>query len=168
MSNLFQLILDLLQRIFFTDIKKPVVPPIAPTPPAPPMNQVSPTPPPPAPSKLLNAIIEVESGGDDYAEGDKTLANHAYGALQIRQGVCDQVNAKFGTKYRSQDCLGHREVSVDIWNKYWEVFTFLVTDEDKAKAWNGGPYWKKIYHATGYERYSEAIDAYWAKVQKYL
>jgi hypothetical protein len=110
----------------------------------------------------------VESGGDDNAEGDKTLAAHAYGCLQIRQGVCDSVNAKFGTTYVSQDCLGNRKVSTDIWNKYWQVFTFLVSDEDRAKGWNGGPYWKRIYNAPGYEKYSANIDEYWIKVQKYL
>lgn len=117
---------------------------------------------------LLNAIIQVESGGDDNAEGDLHLENHAYGCLQIRQGVCDDVNTKFNTIYKSQDCLGNRAVSVDIWNKYWQVFTFLISDEDRAKAWNGGAYWQKIYKTPGHEEYSANIDEYWIKVQKYL
>lgn len=117
---------------------------------------------------LLNAIIQVESGGDDNAEGDKTLENHAYGCIQIRQGVCDQVNAKFGTTYKAQDCLGNRAVSVDIWNKYWSVFPLMITDQDKAFSWNGGIGWKQLYNEPDHEVYTNNLNEYWNKVQKYL
>ena len=172
MSKFILNILSWIKTTFFEkDILQPVVAPVAPvvTPPVP-----APVAPPTPPSReidypiLFNAIMMVESGGDDNAEGDKTLANHAYGCLQIRQGVCDQVNAKFGIDYISSDCLGQRGNSIDIWNKYWKIFTFLATDEDKAKGWNGGPYWKNIYDKPGYNQYSENINNYWTKVQKYL
>jgi hypothetical protein len=121
---------------------------------------------------LLAAQINVESGGDDNAEGDLGLTDHAYGCLQIRQGVVDQVNAKLGTHYRSQDCLGNRNLSVKIWTTYWTIFPELVTNEDKAKAWNGGPGWKRIYNlvnkSVAQQHYCDAIDAYWEKVKAKL
>lgn len=125
-----------------------------------------------APKSILDVLIQVESGGDDMAEGDKTLTNHAYGCLQIRQGVCDAVNEKFGTNYKAENCLGHRQVSLDIWEKYWQVFPLIVTDEDKARSWNGGPAWKKIYYADNKTpaqiNYCNNLDTYWSKVKKLL
>ena len=117
---------------------------------------------------LIDAEIQVESGGNDMAEGDMTLPDHAYGCLQIRQGVVDQVNAKLGTQHKSQDCLGNRALSLLIWNTYWTIFTDMVSDEDKAKAWNGGPGWKALYSKVGYEKYTAELDAYWAKVKSYM
>ncbi len=113
---------------------------------------------------LVQAMIHVESQGNDYAVGDLNLKDHAYGCLQIRQGVVDQVNAKYGTKYRSQDCLGNRYLSLGIFDNYWKIFTDMDTDEERARAWNGGPGWKNIYKKPGYETYSKNIDAYWSKV----
>lgn len=114
---------------------------------------------------LIDAMISVESQGNDWAVGDINLPDHAYGCLQIRQGVVDQINVKFGTKYKSQDCLGNRYLSLGMFDQYWKVFPQLTTDEEKAKAWNGGPGWETIYKKTGYEKYSNNIDAYWKKVQ---
>lgn len=124
------------------------------------------------PYSLLDALIKVESGGNDLAEGDTTLTNHAYGCLQIRQGVCDDVNQFFGTDFRSQDCLGNRLVSLDIWNKYWKVFPNILTDEDRARTWNGGPGWKKIYFKSNKTpkeiQYCKNLDSYWSQVKKLL
>lgn len=123
------------------------------------------------PRSLLSAIIEVESGGDDFAEGDKTLKDHAYGCLQIRQPVCDDVNKHFGTTYKSQNCLGNRALSIDIWNKYWEVYN-RPDNEDKARCWNGGVGWKQIYfkpNKTPQELvYCKNLDVYWSKVKSLL
>lgn len=121
-----------------------------------------------SPDPLFNAIMEVESGGKDNAEGDLMLKDHAYGCLQIRQGVCDDVNAKFGTKYLSSQCLGNRQVSQAIWNYYWRIFPQMVTDQDKAFSWNGGPGWKQFYNVIGYEKYTANLNTYWERVQKYL
>lgn len=113
---------------------------------------------------LLHAQIQVESQGNDYAVGDLSLKDHAYGCLQIRQGVVDQVNGHLGTSYKSQDCLGNRELSIKIWTTYWTIFTDMVTDKDKAFSWNGGPGWKQYYGKTGHETYTANLDAYWSKV----
>ncbi len=121
---------------------------------------------------LLDAIIEVESQGNDNAEGDKNLSAHAYGCLQIRQGVCDQVNAKFGTNYKSSECLGNRMISIDIWNKYWLVYPNIQENEDRARTWNGGPGWRQIYFKTQKTpeeiKYCQNIDIYWSKVKSLL
>lgn len=114
---------------------------------------------------LASAIIQVESEGNDYAIGDKNLTDKAYGCMQIRQGVMDQVNAKLGTRYSPSDLLGNRSLSVLVFNTYWTIFPSLITDEDKARAWNGGPYWKTEYGKPGYDTYTKALDTYWAKVQ---
>lgn len=120
------------------------------------------------PKTLLDAMIQVESGGNDNAEGDLNIPDHAYGCLQIRQGVCDNVNARFGTTYKAQDCLGHRNVSVDIFNKYWLIHTEMITNQDKAFAWNGGPGWRSEYGVPSYQVYTSELNAYWARVQKEL
>ncbi len=125
-----------------------------------------------APKSLLDVLILVESGGNDNAEGDETLENHAYGCLQIRQGVCDDVNSFFGTNFQAQDCLDHREVSIDIYNKYWRVYSLIVNDEDRARSWNGGPNWKKIYFKPNKSsqelQYCKNLDIYWNKVKVLL
>jgi len=37
--------------------------------------------------KLTQALIQVESGGDDWAIGDKKLKKKAYGPVQVRQPI---------------------------------------------------------------------------------
>lgn len=117
---------------------------------------------------LIEAIIQVESGGNVNAIGDKNLKFPAYGCMQIRQPACVDVNNKFGTHYKSIDCLGNRELSIYIFNKYMECYPKNITDEDKARAWNGGGNWKLIYGKSGHEKYSKALDVYWNKVKTLL
>lgn len=118
---------------------------------------------------LTDAIIQVESMGNDYAIGDLNIpesqGGKAYGCMQIRQGVVDQVNARLGTKYKSKDCLGNRALSLQMWDVYFKIHTNMVTDEDKAKAWNGGAGWKQRVGKPQYANYLKAIDHYWKKVQ---
>lgn len=118
--------------------------------------------------KLVQAIIEVESDGNDNAIGDLHLTDHAYGCMQIRQGVVDICNIHLGTHYKSQDCLGNRNLSITLFTEYFHIFTGLTTDEDRAKAWNGGAGWKQYYGKPNYEKYTENLNDYWTKVQKYL
>lgn len=118
---------------------------------------------------LAHAIIAVESGGNDYAIGDLGIddahGGHAYGPMQIREGVVDDANKVLNTTHTSKDCLGNRDLSIAIFNAYWIAHPALITDEDKAKAWNGGAGWKSLYGKPGYESYSAKIDAYWASVK---
>lgn len=135
----------------------PVVPPIPPAPVEKPIEIDT-------MNKLINAIIMVESGGLDTAIGDKHLTHKAYGPMQIRQPAVIDVNNYLGTKYKAEDCLGNRELSIKIFKAYMEIYCTekrlgrKVTDEDRARTWNGGPF--------GYK--SKLTEGYWLKVKKYL
>lgn len=119
---------------------------------------------------LTDAIIHVESSdknhpnGNDNAIGDKNLKNKAYGPMQIRQPVCDDVNRVFGLHLNAGNMLGNRPLSIDTFNKYMSIYAterhlgHEPTDEDRARCWNGGPMgpWKS------------ATLAYWLKVEAFL
>lgn len=111
---------------------------------------------------LLDAIIQVESEGNDRAIGDKWLANPAYGCLQIRQPAVDDYNRWNGTTYNAKDCLGNRELSIKVFNAYAQHYAtsarlgHIPTDEDIARNWNGGP--------NGYKKLSTLV--YWSKVKR--
>ena len=110
-------------------------------------------------NQLIDALIAVESGGDDNVVGDKKLRNKAYGCLQIRQPVCDDINRRFNTKHRAEDCLGDRNLSIEICKKYLSMWgDEKSTDEKLARIWNGGP--------KGFNK--KSTEVYWAKVQKVL
>jgi hypothetical protein len=113
---------------------------------------------------LIDALIQVESGGDDHAVGDLDLAHKAYGCLQIRQPYVDDVNRVFGSKYKAEDCLGNRPLSIYVFNKYMRIWAteerlgHFPTLEELARMHNGGPY--------GHKRKSTL--AYWEKVKQVL
>jgi len=113
---------------------------------------------------LIDALIQVESNGNLFAVGDLNLKDKAYGCLQIRQPVCIDVNRAFGTKHNAIDMLGNKELSVWIFTKYMELYATEkniggpVTDEHRARIWNGGP--------SGFKRASTL--GYWEKVKKII
>lgn len=117
------------------------------------------------PDAFLEAVIQVESGGDDSAIGDK---GNAFGCLQMWQGVVDEANARLGTTYKAHDTLGNRSLSVLIWNTYFSLHPEMVTDRDKAFCWNGGAGWRQRYGKPEWKRYSNNLDIYYSKVQNYL
>ncbi len=100
--------------------------------------------------KLVDWLIQIESGGKLNAIGDKKFTNKAYGPLQVRQTVCDDVNRRFKTQYRAEECLGNLDLSVRIFKLYMQMWASkerlgrIPTDEDIARIWNGGPNgWKR-------------------------
>lgn len=114
--------------------------------------------------ELVDALIMVESQGDDMAIGDKDLKDKAYGCLQIRKPCIDDVNKANGTKHKAQECLGNRDLSRWVFFKYMDLYATEknvgrpVTDEDRARIWNGGPSgWKK-----------KSTIPYWEKAKKHL
>lgn len=119
---------------------------------------------PPKKLTLVEALIQVESQGNDNAIGDKHLEDKAYGCLQIRKPCVSDVNKIFGTNYTADQMLGNRQLSLWVFNKYMELYANVrklgrpVTDEDRARIWNGGP--------TGYKR--DSTIPYWEKVEKLL
>lgn len=106
---------------------------------------------------LVEAMMRKESDCDVNAIGDKHLANKAYGCLQIRQPAMDDINRRFGTNYKAEDTLGNKELSIWTFYRYMEIYATEarlgrpVTDEDRARIWNGGP--------NGYKR--RQTVAYW-------
>lgn len=114
--------------------------------------------------RLIKALIEVESRGNDHAVGDRHMSDKAYGPLQIRKPCVDDVNRRFKTKIRPEECLGNRSLSVFVCQKYLELYATRKqlgrepTLEDMARIWNGGP--------SGHKK--ESTKVYWARVKKAL
>ncbi|MEN9524443.1 MAG: Cellulophaga phage phi38:1 [Candidatus Parcubacteria bacterium] len=114
--------------------------------------------------RLVAALIETESHGNDHCVGDKHMQNKAYGCLQIRKPCVDDVNRRLGTKHRAEDMLGNRSLSVLVCRTYLEMYATRKALgreprlEDMARIWNGGP--------TGWKKQSTV--EYWSKVQKNL
>ena len=106
---------------------------------------------------LLAALIAVESGGRDMAIGD---AGQAIGPLQIHRAVVDDVNARYGTHFRWQG-MTNRADAVFVADRYLRMYATpsrlgrSVTDEDRARIWNGGP--------DGWRR--KATERYWQRVK---
>lgn len=120
------------------------------------------------PDVLIPALIQVESGGNDSAVGDHTLVHKAYGCLQIRQPVCDDVAAIVG-KHKAEEMLGDRPLSIKVCKAYLNLWVTKAklgrepTNEDRARVWNGGPSaWKSG------TKMNTATNGYWAKVMKQL
>ena len=109
---------------------------------------------------LLDAITQVESGGDNSAIGDGGLA---HGSLQIHKGVVLDVNRVYKTNYTHNDAFD-RASAVDLFYKYLSIYAIErrlghpPTDEDKARIWNGGP--------NGFRK--SATVGYWQKVRRVL
>ena len=107
--------------------------------------------------RLIAAIIAVESGGADDARD----AAGAVGCMQIHPVVVDDVNRRCGTRYAYADRYS-RAKSREIFHLYMGLYATRkrlgrrVTDEDRARIWNGGP--------NGYAKKSTA--KYWAKVRR--
>ena len=108
---------------------------------------------------LAEAIIQVESEGDTNVIGDNNITNHAYGCMQIRQGVCDDVNKNFGLNFKPFNMLGNAFLSICYFEKYCQIYLPNGTDEQKSRLWNAGPNWQNEINAT---------NDYWSKVKGYL
>ena len=107
---------------------------------------------------LVNALIIVESQGNDSAVGDTHLGAPSIGVLQIRPIMVREVNRILklkGTKHRyKMSDRWDREKSIEMF-LIWKEFHHNDSDyEAIARSWNGGPkgpknprtynYWKKV------------------------
>lgn len=103
------------------------------------------------PDSLLDAMIAVESKGDDMAVGDN---GRAYGCLQIHQEYLDDANEVLGTSYVLKDMFD-RETAKKVVKAYIARYlTEPATEERMARVHNGGPkgaakestlkYWRKV------------------------
>ena len=116
---------------------------------------------------LLSAIMFVESRHNDSAY---CASEDAVGCLQIRKTMVRDVNRILkrqgnSTKYKMKD-RWDRIKSIEIFNIYCAHYD-LVTEEAKARCWNGGPrgltkkatqkYWDKVKNQINNSRESETI-----------
>ena len=113
--------------------------------------------------KLVAAMIQVESRGNDSIIGDKHIVGgESAGALQIRPIMVKEVNRilkkqKSTKRYKLKDRF-NRTKTVEmfmIWKNYHHKNS---SNEKIARCWNGGP--------KGWKR--KSTEYYWSKVQKEL
>lgn len=110
--------------------------------------------------RLLDALERVESNGNARAVGDN---GRALGCLQIWSSVVADVNRLTGSCYRHADAFD-RATARDIARAYLNHYASPkrigrpVTDQDRARIWNGGP--------TGHRK--AATTGYWSKVRRAL
>lgn len=89
---------------------------------------------------LAAALILIESGGDDKASGQ----HGEVGALQVTAAVVRDVNHAFGTRYTVRG-MTNRADALAVLDRYLWLYAQpsrlgrAVTDEDRARIWNGGP-----------------------------
>jgi len=108
--------------------------------------------------QLIKALINVESSNNDnaYRSGED-----AAGCLQIRRTMVRDVNRilkrqKSHIRFNFED-RWDRQKSIEMFNIYCNHYN-LVTPEEKARCWNGGP--------RGLQKLS--TKRYWEKVKKQL
>ena len=108
--------------------------------------------------ELVNALIMVESQGNDSAIGDTHLGEPSVGVLQIRPIMVREVNRilklkKSEIQFKRKDRF-NREKSIEMF-LIWKEFHHNDSNfETIARNWNGGPngyknsrtlhYWKKV------------------------
>lgn len=108
---------------------------------------------------LIEALIQVESQGNDSAIGDTHLGEPSIGVLQLRPIMVREVNRilkrqKSKKRFKLKDRFS-REKSIEmfwIWKNYHHPEGGFETI---ARNWNGGP--------RGYK--NKRTEHYWAKVQ---
>jgi len=111
-------------------------------------------------AKLIPALIQVESRGNDSAIGDN---GNALGCLQIWKVVIDDVNRVYGLHYVHADAYD-RVKAQRICKLYLQHYCNVArlgrdpTMEDACRIWNGGP--------NGYKKSSTI--GYWVRVQRII
>ena len=113
--------------------------------------------------QFINALIQVESRGNDSAIGDRHIkGGEAVGALQIRPIMVREVNRilklkKSKIRFKMTDRFD-RDKSIEMFT-IWKEFHHDDSDfETIARNWNGGP--------NGYKK--SRTEKYWAKVEQEL
>ncbi len=113
------------------------------------------------PMKLIDALIKVESGGDDYVDIMDSNGLRSYGCLCIQDPYIEDA---LGKEFKANQCIGNRPLSLQAFDGYMARYATPkrlgrpVTDEDRARIHNGGP--------SGWKR--DSTKVYWIKVQKAL
>ena len=107
---------------------------------------------------LIDALIYVESRGNDSAVGDRHLGRPSVGCLQIRPIMVREVNRilkrkKSDLRYTNKDRFS-REKSIEMFMVWKNHYHKSSSTEKIARTWNGGPrgmkanktlhYWSKV------------------------
>ena len=95
-------------------------------------------------TRLIYAVVMVESGGDTLAVN---LLEEAYGAFQIRPIRLLDYYQRTGKNYKTKDCYNYK-VSEEIF-LYYAVTNGSIDYQSIARNWNGSgkmtlDYWKKV------------------------
>src|SRR6056300_1117018 len=111
---------------------------------------------------LINALIMVESNGNDSAVGDVHLGEPSIGVLQIRPIMVREVNRILGIQkseleYTLEDRWS-REKSIEMFHIVNNYHNKNSRYEEIARAWNGGPNWAE----------KSLTKRYWKRVQQQL
>jgi len=118
---------------------------------------------------LLEAMIIVESNGNDSCIGDRNLGRPSVGCLQIRPIMVREVNRilrkqKIKKKYTLNDRYS-RKKSIEMFYIWRDYHHSEDSDEVIARCWNGGPKgWKK--KSTRYYWIKVVKEKYWLKVKQ--
>jgi hypothetical protein len=118
---------------------------------------------------LLEAMIIVESNGNDSCIGDRNLGRPSVGCLQIRPIMVREVNRilrkqKIKKKYTLNDRYS-RKKSIEMFYIWKDYHHSEDSDEVIARCWNGGPKgWKK--KSTRYYWIKVVKERYWLKVKQ--
>ena len=116
--------------------------------------------------KLLDALIEKESGGNPNAIGDN---GWAIGILQAHKKVVDDVNTFYGLNFSYDDRLNPEKskiiciLYVTYWVNHWISKSVLLrepTVQDYALCWHYGPSFYKFR--------VEDRDHYWNDISTYI
>ena len=102
--------------------------------------------------RIWQAVIQVESSGNQFAVGDTNLKRYSYGIAQIRQSRLDDYYRQTGIRYYETDMFDvEKSKAVFMW---YAVQIDYRDTERISRLWNGGnkgmqkkstiPYWKKI------------------------
>jgi len=84
----------------------------------------------------LEAIRQVESGGDDDVIGDN---GKAYGSLQIHDICVREVNRLYGTSFTHQDAFDREKADSIFWYVMDKAYQETGDWDEMIQWWNGGP-----------------------------
>ena len=120
---------------------------------------------------LLEAMIIVESNGNDSCIGDRNLGRPSVGCLQIRPIMVREVNRllrkqKIKKKYKLKDRYS-RKKSIEMFYIWKDYHHSEDSDEVIARCWNGGPKGCKK-KSTNYYWTKVRKEKYWLKIEEQI
>ena len=100
---------------------------------------------------LIEAVVLVESGGNDRAVGD---GGRSCGPMQCGRAAWADACQALGVDWDYDSLVWSRPHSAAVFLAYTTRWG-ARTDEERARCWNSGPAWRRKYRLT---------DGYWRRV----